>query len=67
MIELNEYLAIFPASDINRKIVEMELCGILLHIMTNSWITQAFVQGFDFDRVHTKMSISLPFSGINQE
>ena len=47
LIDLNEYLALFPEAKISDKIVVIELNKILPNIMPNSWIKQAYVQEFD--------------------
>ena len=46
MVELNEYLDIFPGSKASRKIGKMELNEIILHIMPNGWSRQVYMQGF---------------------
>ena len=49
MIKLNEYLAVFPGSDMNQKIVLTELIDILLHNMPNDWVKWYLLQGFYFE------------------
>ena len=46
MIDINEYLYVFPWAKASDKIYETELNGILLNSMTSLWIRQAYVQGF---------------------
>ena len=46
LIDLNKYLPSFPGSTPTHKIGMTELNGILLKSMPNSWIKQAYVQGF---------------------
>ena len=48
MIDLNDYLAVFPGSKASDKIRETSLNGILFHSVPNSWIRQSYVQGFNF-------------------
>ena len=55
-IDLNEYFASFPGVKLTDKIGMTELNRILLNSMPNSWIKQAYVQGFDFDYITFKKS-----------
>ena len=59
MIEINQYLTIFLGYNQNNKIGDMELNEILLHIISNVWGNQEFLQGFDFVAVYFKKSIDL--------
>ena len=51
MFEPNEYLYIFPVLKEGEKIGEMEWNEILLNIISNGWIKQAYVQGFCFENI----------------
>ena len=46
LIELNKYLASLPGSDMDEKNGMTELNEILLNIMSNIWINQAYVHVF---------------------
>ena len=46
LIDLNKYLASFPGLKLTDKIGLSELNESLLNSMPNSWINQAYVQGF---------------------
>ena len=58
MIDLNEYLYVFPGAKASDKTCETELNEILLNIMPNIWNRQAYVQGFDCETI-TKKSINM--------
>ena len=47
IIELNEYLSIFPGEKASSNFFERELNEIILNSITNGWSRQAYVQGFD--------------------
>ena len=47
LIDINEYLALFPGSKLTDKIGMTGLNEILLNSMSNSWSNQAYVQLFD--------------------
>ena len=51
LIDLNEYLVSFPGETLTGKIGVIELYGILLNSMPNSWSKQAYVQGFDYEYI----------------
>ena len=54
IIELNEYLSIFPVEKASRKIVERELNEIILNNIPNLWSRQDYVQGFDCGSITLK-------------
>ena len=54
MIYLNEYLAKFPRLKASDRNGDMELNKILLNIMSNVHIKQAYVQGFEYETVDLK-------------
>ena len=43
LIDLNEYLALFPGDTLSEKIGVTELNKFLLNIMPNTWSIQAYV------------------------
>ena len=45
MIDLNEYLAVFPGAKASKKIGETELDKIILNSMPNGCIKKAYMQG----------------------
>ena len=51
MIELNKYLAVCSGTNANDKIGEMEMNEMILNIIPNVWIRQAYVQGFDCEYI----------------
>ena len=46
MIKINEYLDVFLGAKASEKVGDTELNEILLNIIPNFWISQAYVQGF---------------------
>ena len=54
MIDLNEYLYVFPGAKASDKTCEMELNEILLNIMPNIWNKRAYMQGFDCETITKK-------------
>ena len=59
LIDLNEYLASFPGTDLTGKIGVTELNKTLLNSMTNIWSIQAHVQGFDCEFITFKKYINM--------
>ena len=59
LIELNEYLNIFPGSNMNNKIGGTELNEILLHNVSHGWGDQDFRWGFDFKYVPLKKATNM--------
>ena len=55
MIDLKEYLYVFPGAKKSDKICETELNEILLNRMPNIYIRQAYVQGFDCENINFKI------------
>ena len=49
LIELNNYLILFPTSRSPKKIPSKELNKIPLHDVPNRWATKACIQGWDFE------------------
>ena len=47
LIDINDYLAVFPGETANEKYCEMELNEILLNSISNILISQACMHGFD--------------------
>ena len=47
MIDLNDYLAVFPGSKASDKICETEFNEMFLDIISHSRISQAYVKGVD--------------------
>ena len=59
MVELNEYLAIFPGSKESDKLRETELNGIILHTIPNGCNMQDYGQFFYFEAVTLKQAINM--------
>ena len=59
MIDLNGYFSVLPGAKSSEKICETELNVILLNSMPNSWIRQAYVQGFYFESITLKKSAKM--------
>ena len=55
LIDLNEYLALFPGATMSDNIGVTELNNILSNSMPNSWSKQAYVQGFDCETIPFKI------------
>ena len=49
LMDINEYLSLFPGSDNMKKIVYEEMNEILLHTVPIVWTKQAYLKGFGFD------------------
>ena len=47
MIDINDYLDLFPGENSSEKFVDIELDEILLSSIPNIWIRQSYVQGYD--------------------
>lgn len=58
MVKHHEHFYVYPGSYAANKIYEAEFNEILLHIMTNGWDKQAFLQGLYYEAV--------PFKRIRQ-
>ena len=48
-MEMNNFLPLFPGSDITKKMMPEDLNKILLHAVTNSWAKQYHLQGWYFN------------------
>ena len=53
-IDLDEYLDFFPGATLSDKIYVIELNGIILNIITNSFSKQAYVRGFGCESISFK-------------
>ena len=51
MNDIKLYLSVFPGETPSDNICKTELNGILLNIMPNICIRQAYVQGFDCETI----------------
>ena len=54
IIDLNKYLSVLPGAKEGDTFCETEINENLLNIMTNSWISQAYVQEFDCETISFK-------------
>ena len=54
LVDLNEYLALFPGDNLSDKIGITKLNKFLLNIMPNSWYKKAYLQGFDCETIFLK-------------
>ena len=59
LIDINKYLAVFPGAKASEKSCETEWNEILLNIMSNIWINQAYIQGFDYEPIHFKADVNM--------
>ena len=59
LIDLNEYLALFPGATLTLKIGVTELNEILLNSMTNSWSNKDYVQGFDCESINFLKAVNM--------
>ena len=59
LVDINEYLAVFPRANISDKICVTKLNEFLLNNMTNSWSKQAYVQGFECEYINLKSSVNM--------
>ena len=55
MIDINNYLAVFPGAKASNKICETVFNGIILNSRPNRWIRQEYVQGFYFESINLKI------------
>ena len=55
LIDLNQYLALFPEATISDNMGVTELNEILSNSMPNSWSKKAYVQGFDCETIPLKI------------
>ena len=59
LIELNNFLSLFPGAKLTEKIKVAKINEILLNSMPNSWSKQAHVQGFYCKSVNFKKDINI--------
>ena len=59
LIYLNDYLSVFSGEKTSGFFCEMELNEILLNIMPNNWIKQAYVQGFYCESITFKSDVKI--------
>ena len=59
LIDLNEYLALLPWEKLTYKIGVTELIEFFLNSMPNSWIRQAYVQGFDCKAITFEKDVNM--------
>ena len=55
LIDLNEYLALFPGATMSDNMGITELNKILSNSMSNSWSKKAYLQGFDCETIPLKI------------
>ena len=46
---MNNFLPLFPRSDVSKKITQKELNEILLRAVPNEWKKQSYLNGCDFE------------------
>ena len=51
LIDINEYLYVFPGAKESDRICETEFNDILLNSMPNNCIRKVYVKGFDFESI----------------
>ena len=59
LVDLTEYLYLFPGAKLTDKIGMMEINEVLLNIMPNSWSKQAYVQRFDCKSITFKKAVKM--------
>ena len=59
LLDVNEYLAVFPGSNTSDKICIKEINENLLSSMPNRWIKYPYVQVFDFKFINFKASVNI--------
>ena len=59
LIDFNKYLDLFLGGELSEKIGVMEMNKILLNMMLNSWIKQAYVHQFDCDSTTFKKAVNM--------
>ena len=59
MIDLNEYLYVFPEAKEGDKCFDMDLNYILLNNIPTSCIRQAHVQGFDCEIISFVLAVNM--------
>ena len=55
LVGINQYLSVFPGVKESDKIWNTELNKILLNIIPNRCINQAYMQGFDYETITLKI------------
>ena len=59
MIDLSEYLDVFPRGKIRKKVFVKDLSKTLLNSMPNSWNKHVYVQRFDYEYINFKVSVNM--------
>ena len=59
LIDLNKYLDSFPGGKLSGKLGVTELNELFLNSMPNTWIMQAYVQGFYCESVTFKKAVNM--------
>ena len=59
MIDLNNYLVVFPGAKASEMFCDTELDGFVLNSMPKIRINQAYVQRFDFESNTFKAAVSI--------
>ena len=54
VIDINEYVTVFPRGNLYDIIGEMELNEIMLNSMQKNWIKHTYIQGFDCETITFK-------------
>ena len=63
LTEINNFLPVFPVSDLTKKMPTKELNYILLQAVPNGWARQFYFQGWDFE-VNTYRGTCDIFEGV---
>ena len=58
LIDISKYLDLFPGETLSGEIRLTKLNGFFLNHMLNSWIKQAYVQGFDCGNITFKKKLA---------
>ena len=59
LVDLNEYLALFPGAKLTDKFGMIDLNKIVLNSIPNSWSKQAYVQRFDGESITFKNAVNV--------
>ena len=57
MIDINEYLSVFPGENPIEKIGKTELNKIILNSIPNVWGRQVYMQGFYCETINFEISV----------
>ena len=59
LIDINKYLAVLPGEKASEKTCVTELNKMFSNIMSNIWINQTYVQGFEYESIYLKAEVKM--------